>query len=906
MRAERISEPATGEDGNKPALRRAGREGLLLFGLLALLVLGVIWGAAWSVIALERDAAEENAVHASAQLLEAYKAQMVRNLGAIDQTLKVVKFAYEFQERRFSLPELSEKGLLPSSVVFDVRVADADGKPLDSSATGGHGSGPNISGRDYFMAHRQFDTGKPYVGDSVYNDTTRQWELHFSRRLNAADGSFAGVAVITVDPAYFTSGYEHSSLGEQGSLGLLGPDGQILVLRSGDTARSGGRPVDLTAVGDGTGGAKLQYDTWDGVDRYTAIEHIPGSQLFAVVGLAEEEQFAEFRKHKRNYLLEAGAASLLLILGAAVLSRLMSQLNASRRRMRKIQQTYHAASEGSVDAFYVLHNVQDDNGAIVDFRIGDVNQQGEKLVGMQKKQMLGRKLTELFPNVHANHFLSDLIGVATTGAIHEKEWHNNGDSDLRAEWLYRQVVQVEDGVVTIMRDISERKRLETKVQYQATHDALTGLANRTLLHDRLNQAIAQATRNEREIWVIFVDLDRFKMVNDSLGHKAGDAFLLAVSQRLQAIVREADTVARLGGDEFVLVLPESNETKMTVNTLQRIMQTISRPIPVEEKEFSLNCSLGVAVFPNDGEEAELLIERADMAMYRAKETGRNNFQFFTAEMNERLIERMRIEEALRDAVERQEFELHYQPQVDLLTGLVIGAEALIRWRHPEMGLISPARFIPLAEETGLIVPIGHWVLRTACEQTTSWERAGLLGEQGLRMAVNLSARQFAQPDLVQSIADALRDSGIATDRLEIELTEGLVMTDVENAIETLHELKKLGVQLSIDDFGTGYSSLAYLQRFPIDVLKIDQSFVRDITASSSDATIVHTIISMAHNLRLRVIAEGVETEEQLAYLRKHECDEMQGYYFSRPLPAVEMEALLKAGKALPVAKSAGN
>ncbi|MBV8636427.1 MAG: EAL domain-containing protein, partial [Burkholderiaceae bacterium] len=467
-------------------------------------------------------------------------------------------------------------------------------------------------------------------------------------------------------------------------------------------------------------------------------------------------------------------------------------------------------------------------------------------------------------------------------------WHND-DTGLHAEWLYRQGVQVEDGVVAIMRDISERKRLETKVRYQATHDALTGLSNRTLLHDRLNQAIAQATREDREIWVIFADLDRFKMVNDSLGHKAGDAFLLAVAERLQAIVREADTVARLGGDEFVLILPETSDSRMSVGTVQRIMQTISQSITVEGKEFSLNCSIGVSVFPNDGESAELLIERADMAMYRAKETGRNNFQFFTAEMNERLIERMRIEEALRDAVERGEFELFYQPQLDLSSGRVIGVEALIRWRHPEMGLVSPARFIPLAEETGLIVPIGHWVLESACTQAMAWERAGL---GGLRIAVNLSTRQFAQPDLVQSIAAALRDSGLAPGRLEIELTEGLVMSDVENAIETLHELKRLGVQLAIDDFGTGYSSLSYLRRFPIDVLKIDQSFVRDITASSGEATIVHTIIAMAHNLNLRVIAEGVETREQLAYLRKHECDEMQGYYFSRPLPAAEVEHLL--------------
>ncbi|HEX7645455.1 MAG TPA: EAL domain-containing protein [Burkholderiaceae bacterium] len=897
----------TDESAGQAPRWRAGREGVLLFGSLALLVLGVIWGAAWSVITLERDAAEENAAHASGQLLEAYKAQMTRNLGAIDQTLKVVKFASEFEESRFSLTELRDKGLLPSSVVFDVRIADAHGRLVDNSSArrGGTGAEANIAAADYFQAHLQFDTGKPYVGDSTYNAGKAQWELHFSRRLNFPDGGFAGVVVVTVDPAYFTSGYEHASLGERGALGLLGPQGEVLVMRSGDAVRSGGRPVAVGTVAGPYGGmGMLQYDAWDGVERYTAMARIPGSQLIAVAGLAEDEQFAEFRRHRRNYLLEAGAASLLLLAVAGVLSRLTSQLNASRRHMRKIQQTYHAASEGSVDAFYVLHNVLDADGAIVDFRVGDVNQQGQRLVGLQKSWMMGRTLTELFPNIRANHFLDDLIAVAATGKPHEREWHNN-DAGLRAEWLYRQVVQVDDGVVAIMRDISERKRLETKVQYQATHDSLTGLSNRTLLHDRLNQAISQAMRNDHEIWVIFVDLDRFKMVNDSLGHKAGDAFLLAVAERLQAIVREADTVARLGGDEFVLILPEAGDGKLSAGTLQRIMQTISRPIPVEQKEFSLNCSMGVAVFPSDGETAELLIERADMAMYRAKETGRNNFQFFTAEMNERLIERMRIEEALHDAVARQEFELHYQPQVDLLTGRVIGAEALIRWRHPEMGLIPPARFIPLAEETGLIVPIGQWVLRSACAQITAWDRAGVQGLHGLRIAVNLSARQFAQPDLVQSIAEVLRSTGIAPDRLEIELTEGLVMTDVENAIETLHELKKLGLQLSIDDFGTGYSSLSYLQRFPIDVLKIDRSFVRDITDTSGEATIVHTIISMAHNLRLRVIAEGVETAAQLAYLKRHECDEMQGYYFSRPLPAGEMEELLRQGRRLADVTPAG-
>jgi EAL domain-containing protein (putative c-di-GMP-specific phosphodiesterase class I) len=353
----------------------------------------------------------------------------------------------------------------------------------------------------------------------------------------------------------------------------------------------------------------------------------------------------------------------------------------------------------------------------------------------------------------------------------------------------------------------------------------------------------------------------------------------------------------MGGDEFVLILPERIDSGLSTGIIQRIMDGIAQPLTIEGHEFFISSSVGVAVYPTDGATPEELIKHADIAMYRAKETGRNNFQFYTSAMNERALERLRIEGDLRNALEREDFVLHYQPQVDLRTGKIVGVEALIRWEHPELGMIPPMRFIGLAEETGLIVPIGAWVIRTACMQNKAWQASGL---GYLRMSVNLSSRQFAQQDLLESIALALQEAELAPEYLEIELTESLVMADVDHAIGILRELKALGVKLSIDDFGTGYSSLSYLKRFPIDVLKIDRSFVNDITTDPDDAAIVASIISLAHSLRLTVIAEGVETEAQLAYLQQHDCDQIQGYFFSRPVTAQALESMLQDSKRLQI------
>src|SRR5450830_28275 len=440
-------------------------------------------------------------------------------------------------------------------------------------------------------------------------------------------------------------------------------------------------------------------------------------------------------------------------------------------------------------------------------------------------------------------------------------------------------------------EITERKLAEQRIQHIAHHDALTGLPNRVLLQDRLAQAVAYANRSGHPLWVLLIDLDRFKFVNDSLGHKAGDQLLRTVAARLQASVRESDTVARLSGDEFVAILSEYPEESLSPDVVGRIMRALAPPVDLEGKELFVTCSIGVAVYSGPGGDAGQLIEHADIAMYSAKKLGRNCYQFYQSSMNDAAQERLRIESALRSALERQEFVLHYQPQLDLAGGAIVGVEALLRWQHPELGMVAPQRFIGLAEETGLIVPIGAWVMRTACAQARAWMDAGL-GE--LRVAVNLSARQFAQRDLVQSVAQVLADTGLPPHLLELELTESLFVDDVAQAVTLLHQLKALGVGLAIDDFGTGYSSLSYLRTFPIDVLKIDRSFVGQIAVDGDQAAIVISIIALAHNLQLKVIAEGVETAGQLDFLRAHGCDEVQGYFFSRPVPAADVSSLVPA------------
>ncbi len=447
-----------------------------------------------------------------------------------------------------------------------------------------------------------------------------------------------------------------------------------------------------------------------------------------------------------------------------------------------------------------------------------------------------------------------------------------------------------NAVQMIARDISSRKQLEHQLAYQATHDPLTGIPNRKRLLEILSEALNYADRYQFPVWVAFLDLDRFKFINDHYGHRVGDKLLINLTRRLQAVMRKTDTVGRYGGDEFILMLRGGPEDNMNAVMVERIMASVNEPMEIDGHHLQLSCSLGLAMYPDNGTTPDSLIDNADIAMYRAKESGRNRYQFYTQEMNQQHQERSQIESALYNVLESGELFLEYQPQLDLQSGQVKGVEALLRWQHPELGLLTPSRFISIAEESGMIGPIGKWIIKQACQQCAQWQQAGL-GK--LRVAVNLSVRQLDAYELFSTIETALAVSALTPDCLELELTETLMMSDLEHTLEVLNKLRKMGVTIAVDDFGTGFSSFTFIKQLPLDCLKIDQSFIQELANREDNKIIVRTFIQLAHNLKLRVIAEGVETPYQREFLHAHGCDEIQGYVFCKPLLPQAMGVWLK-------------
>lgn len=525
-----------------------------------------------------------------------------------------------------------------------------------------------------------------------------------------------------------------------------------------------------------------------------------------------------------------------------------------------------------------------------------VNQAFTRITGYSNRELIGKNPRILASGRHNADFYKNMWDSLNANGYWEGEvWNRRKNGEIFPQWLSIVVVKDDNNQVqnyiAVSSDTTERKDADERLHFLAHYDPLTNLPNRSLLHDRLLQSILYAKRQNTKVAVFFLDLDRFKTINDTLGHSIGDLLLQSVAERLTSSTRNSDTIARLGGDEFIIILPDLRDTDHAGRIAQKVLDSIARPHMIREMELHTTASIGISIFPDDGTSNEELISNADVAMYRAKDNGKNTYQFYAPMMNTSSYERLTVENKLRRALEREEFILHYQPQIDVTTGKIIGTEALVRWQNPEIGLVPPDMFISLAEENGLIVPIGEWVLREACRQNNSWHKQGL-GE--LSIAVNLSAMQFHQKNLAQMIEQVLRETGLSSDHLELEITETGIMKH-SNAISTMLELKEMGIRLAIDDFGTGYSSLSHLKRFPLDKLKIDKSFVRDVTTNQDDAAIVTAIIAMAKSLKLKTIAEGVETREHCDFLCSNDCYEMQGYFFSRPLPAREFEQLMLKG-----------
>ena len=739
----------------------------VLFPLIAVLLLTAVWAMTFGIARVRHAAAEQAAAASTAELLDTYEAQVVRALRDIDQTLNLVKFWHERGMGRRGLQELRDHGLLPPDLLFVVSVSDAAGTIVDSTRPGPRKS---VATEDYFLGQR--GDAALLVG-RVDRGAGADAQLNFSRRLNAVDGGFDGIVIVAVDAAYFVSGYETSTLGEQGVLGLLGTDGIYRVRRTGQRI-SYGEVVDYAAAMalEQSGAATpvvSRYDT-EAVRRWVRTRQLYGFPLAVVVGLGVNEQLAGAVRDTRQYVWQAGLASVAIVVLSALLGRLSWQLMQSRLRERDASLAY-----------------------------------------------------------------------------------------------------------------AER------VEYLAYHDELTGLPNRSMFSKLLSQSISEARRYERTLAVAFLDLDRFKQINDSLGHEAGDQLLQEVAARLRGCVRASDTVARLGGDEFVVLLPEVGHRDDAAVVAQKILDVVAKPFTLIGQEFRVTVSIGISTYPADGLDEQTLTKNADIAMYQAKEGGKNNFQFYAAARNVNSLERLTLEASLRHALVRQEFHLLYQAKRDIRSGRVTGMEALLHWQHPDLGVVLPQQFLAVAEESGLIVPIGRWVLKTACLQNVAWQKRGL---PPLCIAVNLSARQFYDETLIPDVCAILEATGMEPNLLELEFTEALLNNRVEDTLRILTALKALRIRIAIDNFGTGYSSLATLQRFPLDTIKIDRSLIRDITGPADETGLANAIIAIGKSLSVTVVAQGVETRDQAEYLRTHACDELQGFYFERPLPAAESTRLL--------------
>ena len=534
-----------------------------------------------------------------------------------------------------------------------------------------------------------------------------------------------------------------------------------------------------------------------------------------------------------------------------------------------------------------------------------LNLVAEMMTGWSREEAIGQPLSEVFKIVNgttreaapnpAQLAIREnrTVGLAADSILLNRDGLESAIEDSAAP-IHNRDGQVA-GAVIVFHDVSESRAIGLKMAHLAQHDFLTGLPNRALLTERLSRAIGQARRHSKRVGLMFIDLDYFKHINDSLGHAVGDQLLQLVAERLKVCIRDTDTVCRQGGDEFVILLAEIEQTRDAAPIAEKLLAAFAEPCLIAGHELHVSLSVGISIYPDDGADADAVMKNADTAMYHAKANGRNNYQFFTTEMNTRAVRRLFIEGNLRRALRQGEFMLYYQPKIDLASGLMIGSEALIRWQDPEHGLLYPKQFVPIAEESGLIVPIGSWVLREACRQVRAWQDSGLLA---VPVSVNISAVEFRHKDFLEGVALILKETGMLPSHLELELTESILMHDAESSATVLEALKAMGMQLAIDDFGTGYSSLSYLKRFPINTLKIDQSFVHDIAIDPDDASIVSAMIAMGKNLKQRVVAEGVETEAQLAFLRTLQCDEGQGFLLGRPLPADEFARLLRNERGL--------
>ncbi len=876
-----------------PSTRRGFWASLLAAALAGLVILAVVLGTNQRLQA-EEQAARTAAARQAQALANAYAAQLTHLIEQIDQVTRTMAFAWEDHPARIDLQRDRDRGLLPRRNDFFVFLADADGRVVESSRE--LARGVNLSNEIFFLQQRAGCCPGLLISPVTFGVLTQRPVVRFSRRLETPDGRFNGVAFVSVEPDYLATFQDEALQGSHDFVSARIDSGPVLATRLGQGSSEQRIFYRQNPSFPGMSGVMLEPGAKfrDGRARYVAWRKIGGHPLVAVSGLTEEGMLAGYQSMAARTRVNSVTVVALLMLLTGVGIALFSKLAARRHVEEEVRGTYRLATEAANEGFYMLRPVSR-QGQLVDVQIEDCNERAAWLLNLPREQLVGARISTLLIRGHAIELLA-LCQKAMAQGQFEDEFRVPGGW-MHAAWVFRRALRVGSGIALTLRDISDAKAHEQALSDLANIDVLTRLPNRHWLTGFLPRAVQHASAASGSLAVLFIDLDNFKTVNDTLGHEAGDELLQQAAQRIRRAVRGSDQVARLGGDEFTVVVDGFDSDSDVARVAATIVSALGTPFTLSAGSGNqINASIGISVFPRDGRTPELLLKHADVAMYAAKAAGKGRYHFYHPELSDALLLRLSRERALRHAVEHGETTMHYQPRVDARSGRLTSFEALIRWQHPERGLVSPGEFIGLAEDTGLVVPIGDWVIHEVIAQLAAWQAAG---EQPVPVSVNVSPLQLRHAQVADRFIALLREYAVAPSLLEVEVTESAVVDRSAGVTAQLDALREGGIRLMIDDFGAGHSSLAQLHRLDVDVLKVDRGFT---TALSEDAAglsgtegelLYRAILSMAEALDMKVVAEGVETLPQLRLLRAMGCDELQGFLISRPLPAAQVPELLR-------------
>ncbi len=873
---------------------------LLVWPLVALAAAAALWGYVLHDLEHER---RERAAEIGQQV-DAYAQSLVirtrRSIAENDRLLLLLRHNWASAGHRANLAGTMEAGIFSQQYISAVALIDRQGIVITSTH-------PNAVGRyfgdkPYFLEQQRADGDRLYLSGPLDGQLTGREVVAFSRPLLSPEGRFEGIVLITVLPAFFTQHYSEPVMRAHGFVAVTRSDGTILASRNGASVHSYKTPFLLAPVSAerAEGVARLEGRQWfgDGRVRVAGWRRFPDLDLVGIVALDELTAMAPYQAQREAQLKDAWWNSAGLLLAALVATSLYVQSRWRQYQVESIRTTYRLATEDAGDGFFINRPLRDLHGKVRDFSIVDCNQHGAAMFGKRPDELIGHRLSEFYQGELFRKSCERLCNALATG-IYERELPVTSapDQPLKANWIRYKAVRAGTDLAVTIRDISESKAHLDELEQRSNSDALTGLPNRYWIQHYLPQAIARARAGGHGLAVLFIDLDGFKTVNDALGHAAGDELLRTVAKRLKLAMRPRDHVVRLGGDEFVVVLEQVGGAADVEHVAQRVLAAFRDGFHLQHAVHVLSASIGISLFPEHGDDAQNLLKNADIAMYAVKTEGKGSFCFFQSRFFEAIRTRLETEVELRQALDQHQFVVHYQPRVDLVTGTASSMEALVRWERPGKGLTGPDRFIPLLEETGLIVRLGEQVIDSVCRQLACWTREGMAL---VPVSVNISPRQFSQSDVMTLFRSAINRHGIAPSLLEIEVTESSMMQEGIGGSAVFAQLRALGIKLCIDDFGTGYSSLSQLQRLRFDVLKIDRAFVLRIEHPEGD-TLIASMIAMAHALGMRVVAEGIESRQQVQRLQTLGCDEGQGYFFSRPVPAEKYRAPAEAWAAWPSA-----